>query len=414
VIEDNLSAGEVTRRLFLPKSTLEAWVRAAKAGKLGGTGKDRRAPDRGRGETGHNEIMNIPDLSCRYRDPRVDLVRGFAMFTIVACHVVPGFITTVFYLFNVPMFFIVSGFLHKPDPDRLNYMLKKTAALLIPYAVYLGFFTTLSLINLFVKGQGSHAFKFIVQQLYGGEMLGGIVGPFWFIPCLFFTQQLFNFASNRLPSMGSVLLFAVGLYLIAAVNQIVPYPFGVRFPLSINIVLCSLLFYCIGWLFGRTVITLNSYKLVLILISVMICVLSIVLLKHNYHIEFNMKSCYYGYFILSPVIAISWTILVSFITTQICKLRAICKLLAYGGVASITVLFTHQFLHIRICNNFNLTSVQLWLLACVLFAFCCFLHWLFSKNIVTRAILIGSFADLNTLITCFKTRCWAMRRGPTI
>ena len=31
VLEDGQSAGEVSARLFLPKSTLENWVRAAKA-----------------------------------------------------------------------------------------------------------------------------------------------------------------------------------------------------------------------------------------------------------------------------------------------------------------------------------------------------------------------------------------------
>jgi transposase len=42
VLEGGLSAGEAAQRLSLPKSTLETWVRAAKAGKLGNIGKDRR------------------------------------------------------------------------------------------------------------------------------------------------------------------------------------------------------------------------------------------------------------------------------------------------------------------------------------------------------------------------------------
>lgn len=42
VLEDGLSAGQAAQRLSLPKSTLESWVRAAKAGKLGTIGKDRR------------------------------------------------------------------------------------------------------------------------------------------------------------------------------------------------------------------------------------------------------------------------------------------------------------------------------------------------------------------------------------
>ena len=42
VLEDGLSSGEAAERLSLPKSTLETWVRAAKAGKLGDVGRNRR------------------------------------------------------------------------------------------------------------------------------------------------------------------------------------------------------------------------------------------------------------------------------------------------------------------------------------------------------------------------------------
>jgi transposase len=42
VTEGGLSAGEAAMRLSLPKSTLENWLRAFKAGKLEGIGKSRR------------------------------------------------------------------------------------------------------------------------------------------------------------------------------------------------------------------------------------------------------------------------------------------------------------------------------------------------------------------------------------
>ena len=42
VLEEGLSSGEAAKRLSLPKSTLENWVRAARAGRLGNVGKNRR------------------------------------------------------------------------------------------------------------------------------------------------------------------------------------------------------------------------------------------------------------------------------------------------------------------------------------------------------------------------------------
>jgi len=41
-LEDGFSSGEAAKRLSLPKTTLETWVRAAKAGKLGDIGRNRR------------------------------------------------------------------------------------------------------------------------------------------------------------------------------------------------------------------------------------------------------------------------------------------------------------------------------------------------------------------------------------
>ncbi len=38
-----MSAGEVAARLSLPKSTVENWVRAAKAGRLGDIGRNRKS-----------------------------------------------------------------------------------------------------------------------------------------------------------------------------------------------------------------------------------------------------------------------------------------------------------------------------------------------------------------------------------
>jgi transposase len=42
VIEDGMSAGAVSNSLSLPKSTVENWARAAKAGRLGEVGKNRK------------------------------------------------------------------------------------------------------------------------------------------------------------------------------------------------------------------------------------------------------------------------------------------------------------------------------------------------------------------------------------
>ena len=42
VIQEGLTSGEASRRLSLPKSTLENWVRMSKAGKLTEIGKGQR------------------------------------------------------------------------------------------------------------------------------------------------------------------------------------------------------------------------------------------------------------------------------------------------------------------------------------------------------------------------------------
>ncbi|MDE6418317.1 MAG: acyltransferase family protein, partial [Duncaniella sp.] len=71
----------------------------------------------------------------------IDYYKAFSIFLIVVGHSVFQHIQLLYfiYLFNVPLFFFISGFLEKTTPcDLKDNLLKVTYTLVIPYFIWNG------------------------------------------------------------------------------------------------------------------------------------------------------------------------------------------------------------------------------------------------------------------------------------
>ncbi len=130
--------------------------------------------------------------------------RGIVIFLVVVGHIVPGKVGTYIFLFHMPFFFLISGYFHKDSMDAKSYLVKKTISLLIPYLVYLFIFNAPHIAALAYQAVQELSFqnilifvKYLLKLLYGGEALKGTTGIFWFVTCLFITQQVFNILLKR-------------------------------------------------------------------------------------------------------------------------------------------------------------------------------------------------------------------------
>ena len=75
------------------------------------------------------------------RKEEIDILKGIGIFSVIAGHVVPGFASEMMFLFHMPLFFMVSGYLFKADSNHSQFLKNKAISLLIPYFVYLGIFS---------------------------------------------------------------------------------------------------------------------------------------------------------------------------------------------------------------------------------------------------------------------------------
>jgi fucose 4-O-acetylase-like acetyltransferase len=328
----------------------------------------------------------------------IDIVKGLAIFSVVVGHIVPGITSKILFLFHMPLFFIVSGFLHKKNGNESDYFIAKTISLLLPYFIYLFLIfglKPLAHISIPLLHDRSSATlmksaKFICFLVWGGRELTGVVGVFWFVTCLFLTQQLFNFALNRLDSRKKIFILATVLYLFAVVDQ---YGFKyVSFPWEINIVLCSFIFYTVGHIFGNYIFDFSSIRIDLA--AILVSISGILLFFYDHSVSFNMKYTHYGWFIISPIVAISITKCISTLSHKIAKVKLLGEFLSFSGKASLTIMFTHQYFHYKF---YEYSKEYPWILTFTIFFGCLILHYFISLSKICRLLFLGSRHDLGKI-----------------
>src|SRR5687768_10013404 len=121
----------------------------------------------------------------------VDVLKGFGIILVVAGHVFAKNTTHVIYMFHMPLFFFLSGFLCKPVAGHSGFVTKKAVALLLPYLVFL------IVIYIPYAWLGYRKGEITIPEVataffLGGHLLVGWAGTFWFITTLFIVQVLFN------------------------------------------------------------------------------------------------------------------------------------------------------------------------------------------------------------------------------
>lgn len=140
------------------------------------------------------------------------------------------------FLFHMPMFFFIGGYLFSPAAPR-EYLRRKAIHILIPYL----FFLVTICLPYYLIGSGETFSAIILKLIVGGRSLNGVGMAFWFPACFFLTQQAFNLlvwykVRPLLVVMGFSLALAYANYLLCPALYI---------PWDANVVLYALpLFWC--------------------------------------------------------------------------------------------------------------------------------------------------------------------------
>nr|WP_087573003.1 acyltransferase family protein [Sphingomonas sp. CDS-1] len=132
----------------------------------------------------------------------IDVARGIGIVAVVVGHVwTRGGLRDAMYSFHMPLFFLLSGLLSRPQPVA-SFTRRQFASQMRPYAAFLILLILADQIIETMKG-GRPIFHSWPQDvapiLLGGSWLCGPFTIFWFVPCLMMARILFNMALARWP-----------------------------------------------------------------------------------------------------------------------------------------------------------------------------------------------------------------------
>ncbi|RQO58660.1 hypothetical protein DBR47_13300 [Paucibacter sp. KBW04] len=298
----------------------------------------------------------------------VDKAKGVGIVCVVAGHVLsPGPATRAIYLWHMPLFFVLSGYLFSPRP-LLAYARQKALHLLLPYASFLLLFSLPALL----QGQYWQLWK----MAYGGRALTGSWGTFWFVPILFLTQQTANLLIQKWTQAG---LAVAALACLLVANFL---PQGLGLPWALDVLLFAFPLFCMGYRCkGREPQSLWISALGL---------LGLLLSAAGLLPSLDLKQGDYGWPLLSLVFSLAAVHLVC----QLCGLRSLTlgrfDVLASLGRASMTLMFVHPALFRYLRDDLHLISNQGLLMLCALLG-PWLLHQLLSRWAFTRRLFLGDW-----------------------
>jgi fucose 4-O-acetylase-like acetyltransferase len=302
------------------------------------------------------------------------------------CNIQPA-LQHFIYLFHMPLFFFISGYLHTTRNDLGGYFKRKTIHLLVPYVSFLLLLYPLELGRVFFHhGAGPLFSSALLAGMWGGARLQGLYGVFWFLPCLFMTQQIMNLllARYRTLTVSCVVILATCLSYFNA--RLAPQ---LSLPLDANVVLAAMPLFYLGYL-GRAIP--ERFARLLAVTGVAGAGLGVYFVYLGMPVFYNMRLGIYGIPGLSLLLAVC-CILCLIALSRISPAQGV---LARLGAASMGIMFIHK--QLPVIAPLNNWAMRHGYAASVVFtAISLVLAELLRHTVLTRALLLGSEADFHKL-----------------
>jgi fucose 4-O-acetylase-like acetyltransferase len=216
----------------------------------------------------NSENAHGDDILITLREKWIDLSKGILIILVIVGHfyqeshwTFTHYVNYV-YLFHMPAFFILSGYLYKPIEPLKQSIMKIAKRLIIPYASYLLIISLVRYLYLFNSNNLTINFvtKDIIRNLYGGQHLPFEGGILWFLSCLFFVEVFWTIINVATKSDKTKILIVLSLYLLAHVqvflSQIIHIPLTLPFEIEVSFLCLSYYsfgFYAKDYIFNKKV-----------------------------------------------------------------------------------------------------------------------------------------------------------------
>jgi fucose 4-O-acetylase-like acetyltransferase len=317
----------------------------------------------------------------------IDTLKGIGILTVVAGHIFPDVIARYLFLFHMPLFFFIGGFLFKPSSDWKEYLTKKAFHLLVPYAAFLCLIYVPYETGEILRGKETIA-KGIVRPFLGGRYLIGWTAVFWYVTCFFLVQQVMNFLVNKVSKKIVGLLMLVSLVISYAINKLLPH-FGL--PWNADVVFAALPIFYLGYLYKGIQGDPGKYKWLLFVLLAGVITFTYYYPANTY----DMKTGNYGI----PFVTLFSSLVVVLCLIEIVKIISkyppASKPFNEFGAASMVIMYLHQPIQFIALEHFHVLSpVARFFIALVLSMGG---YYLLNSFTIGRALFMGSLPDFKKI-----------------
>lgn len=314
----------------------------------------------------------------------IDIAKGIGIICVVMGHIfLPQMLANkIIYLFHMPLFFFVSGFLYKKNEHNISYTVKKFRNLIIPYFSVFILVYPILLIFYFPDGYAiNHFEKDIILYICGGRDLRNLANAIfvtmWFITCLFFVQIIYNYIQTRFKQ-NIVHIIIIAMLIGSYVNSIL-FP-GFWLYWSLNVVLGAIPFYHLGYLSRK--INWDKYSFLLIMAG-LISMLSVTIIPGN---KYDMMLNYYGIPMFTLLCSICCILMIRTMSVYLSKNKISNYILSELGKASL-VIMAFQFPVYQLLRKYlSIKSIPA-IVAMIILPY--FIYYFFNKYRITQILFLG-------------------------
>jgi len=304
----------------------------------------------------------------------INVSKGIGILSVVAGHTYEGEITRNIFIFHMPLFFFISGYLLKPTKDYDYFFNKKSKHLLVPYVFFLAILypSFYGLPHLNIK----EIAEYFYVPIMGGSMLNGALGVFWFVSCLFLTQQLMNYLIFNFHAKTMFVIVLI-FFIVSFFNT---YNKNIWLPWNSHVLLAASPIYYIGY-YSRQV-TLKVNKIYIFILGFLILIFSGMFPNNVY----DMKFTNYGYPFITLFSSLILILNIKHFSLYISKYKHIEKCFSELGRASMIIMYLHlPFL--LILKNYKIENNHIQFIVSIFSSYLCYL--LFIKSKYTRLLILG-------------------------
>lgn len=320
----------------------------------------------------------------------VDIAKGIGIGCVVMGHIFSSQMLAhkVIFLFHMPLFFFVSGFLYKRQSDNKAYIIRKAKSLLVPYFSVFAFVFPILIFAYMPEGYTLNMIAWdTLYYVLGGCYLRGLVYDIfiamWFITCLFLVQVIYNYIQTRFKERTIhvvIFIMLIGAY----INSII-YP-GFWLPWSANVTLMAIPVYHLGYISRQ--INVDKYSILFIIAGLLICA-SLIVFPQN---TFDMMRNSYGIPFVTLISAIICIYMVRYISVIITKNSILKRILSEFGKASLVIMAFHLPVYQLLWKYFEISSIP----AIIVITIIPYLFYrIFDKFKITQMLFLGKFTKIN-------------------